>query len=310
MSDGQSSTSMQPSSIEIANKIAPPTAKEESKPLELGIPQKEEPKIEEKKEELDYSSRFAALSRREKQLMERERKLKEIESKYKDNDSNYQSWEDRKQKYKQNPDAIFDEIGLSFDELLNHKLGLNKEEVSNDPDSMYKKLKADLQAEIEAKERAREEQQLKLQKEREEQENTEVIESFKSELVDTLKKNADKYELINYQGNYDLVFDVIQQYFTDHDEILPMDQAADHVESYLESLVDGATKLKKFQNKFAPKMESSQPSNGAPTTNSAEDKMPKTLSNALNSQNSSFNDKPLSIEESKKRAAALLRWNN
>lgn len=298
MSEAQASAPQAPAPA------AEPQKTPNAQPLDLGIPQK----VEEKAEQ-DYSSRFAALSRREKQLIEKERKLKEIESKYKDNDSNYQSWEEKKQKFKSNPDAIFDEIGMSFDEMINFKLGLNKQEDQPlSPDDLYKKLKADLEADLSAKEKAKLEEQEKLQKEREQQENAQTIENFKSELVDTIKKNADKYELINYQGNYDLVFDVIEQYFAEHEELLTVDQAADHVESYLESLVDGATKLKKFQSKYASKVES-QPSNDASKTNFGEDKMPKTLSNALNSQSSSFNEQPLSLEESKRKAAQLLRWN-
>lgn len=304
MSESQPVTSMQPSSADIAKTIAPPA--------ENSVPVPEAKPEEKKSEEQDYSSRYAALSRREKLLVDKERKLKEMESKYKDKDSNFQSWEEKKAKFKQNPDSIFDEVGMSFDELINYKLGLatKEEQASNDPDAMYKKLKAELLTEVEQKEKAKLEQEQKTRQEQEEKENVQIIENFKSELVDAIKKNTDKYELINYQGNYDLVFDVIQQYYDEHEEVLPIDQAADHVESYLESLVEGATKLKKFQTKFAPKAESTQTPESAPKTNPAQDNAPKTLSNSLNSQNSSFNREPISIEESKRRAAQLLRWSN
>ncbi len=304
MSEIQAPASMTPSSAEIAKSIAPPA---ETQQPDLAPA----PKVEEKKEEQDYSSRFAALSRREKQLIEKERKLKEIESKYKDKDSNYQSWEEKKAKFKANPDSIFDEVGMSFDELINYKLGLNAEEAKpENPNDMYKKLKAELENEVESKLRAREEAEQKARAEAQERENAQTIENFKSELVDTLKSQSDKYELINYQGNYDLVFDVIQQYFDEHEEVLSIDKAADHVESYLESLVEGATKLKKFQSKLAPKAEPTQVPESAAKTAPAQESLPKTLSNAMNSQNSSFNREPISIEESKRRAAQLLRWSS
>jgi len=284
---------------------------EQAKPADLGIPRKDEAKVEEKPSEQDYSSRFAALSRREKLLIEKERKLKEIESKYKDNDSNYQSWEEKKAKFKSNPNSLFEEVGMSFDELVKHQLGIEEKELekSNDPNEMYKRLKADLQAELEAKDKAKAESEEKFKKEQEERENSQIIETFKSEMVDSIKKNADKYELINYQQNFDLVFDVIQQYFDEHEEVLSIDQAADHVESYLESLVEGATKLKKFQSKFASKAEPTQMPESANKTIPAQDSAPKTLSNSLNAQNSSYNREPVDIEESKRRAAALLRWS-
>lgn len=303
MSEAQPVSSMMPSS---QPQTAPETPAAEK--VETPTPQPEQ-KVEEKKEDFDYASRFAALSRREKQLVEKERRLKELEAQYKNQESVTKSWEEKKQLFKQNPDAIFEEIGMTFDELINKKLGLEQPaEEENTPDAIYKKLKADLQAELEAKEKAKEEAEQKRRQELEEQENAQVIESFKSEMVDAIKKNADKYELINYQGNYDLVFDVIQQYFDEHDEILPIEQAADHVESYLESLVEGATKLKKIQSKLAPKAEAPQPALSAAKTEPAQDQMPKTLSNALASQSSSVSSESLNLEESKRRAAALLRW--
>jgi hypothetical protein len=268
------------------------------------------PAQEAQKEENDYSSKFAALSRREKQLVERERKLKEIESKYKDKDSNYQSWEERKTKFKENPDSMFDEIGMSFDELINRKLGITEETPKElTQDEIYKKMQSDIMSEIEGREQKKREETEKLQLEAQEAENAQTISTFKSEIESSVKSQSDKYELINYQGNYDLVFDVVQQYYAEHDEILDIDTAAEHVEQYLESLVEGATKLKKFQSKFAPKAEPSQRQERVQeTTHRAQDQMPKTLSNAMNSQTSSYNSEPMTLEESKRKAAALLRW--
>lgn len=270
------------------------------------------PKVEaapEKKEEMDYSSRFAALSRREKQLVERERRLKDIESKNKTLESTVQTWETKKQEFKKNPDLIFEEIGMSFDDLVNFKLGIKEEAEKKDldPNELYKKIKQDLEAELENKLKAREDEALKLQQEAEQKQNAQVIENYRKEIVDTIRSQNDKYELINYQGNYDLVFDVIEQYYNEHEELLPLDQAADHVEQYLEGLVDGATKLKKFQSKLAPKVVT-QPEE-AGKTEPAIDSKPKTLSNSLNSSSPSSSSASIDPEESKRRASALLRWN-
>jgi len=291
---------------------APAAAQASSAPeseLLLGIPQKEAEKQPEKTEEVDYSSRFAALSRREKQLIDKERRIKEMESKYKDNDSNYKSWEEKKANFKKNPDSIFEEVGMTFDEMVNFKLGIAAEEKVPGPDDMYKKLKLELEQDFDSKAKAKEELEQKTKKEAREQQNAQTIENFKTEIVETVKRQADKYELINYQGNYDLVYDVVQQYFNETEEVLSLEQAADHVEAYLESLVEGATKLKKFQSRFAPKSETQQPIEGAFKTNPGQEQTPKTLSNALTSQNSSYNGESVSVEESKRRAAALLRWN-
>jgi len=269
------------------------------------------PKVEPKQEEIDYSSRFAALSRREKQLIEREKRLKDVEVKAKDSDSKLQSWETRKAELKKNPDLIFEEIGMSFEDLVSFKLGVQEEaEKKNlDPNELYKKIKADLEAELQNKFKEKEDSELKAKEEAEIQKSAQIIESFKKDIEDTIKSQTDKYEIINYQGDYNLVYEVIENYFNEHNEVLPLEEAANHVESYLEELVEGATKLKKIQSKFAPKVETpTQPTSKASEISKAIDNTPKTLSNSLQSSSSTSLSGPIDIEESKRRAAALLRW--
>jgi sRNA-binding carbon storage regulator CsrA len=271
--------------------------------------------IKKSEPEIDFSSRFAALSRKEKQLLEKERKLKELEKQSHEATSKYQSYEEKLKQFKANPDLLLQEVGISFEDLVNLKLGINQpEEKQVDPNELYKQLKQEMQEELE-----------KIKKEKEEekqQESAQIIENFQNDIRNFAKKNADKYELINYQGDYDLVFEVVDEYYAQNGELLSIEQACDHVESYLESLVDGAVKLKKFESKFAPKKEAvaeakeqsvaeaivNKPSEPV-RQRSVEEKRPTTLSNSLNSGNSSTRSAALDLEESKRRAAQLLRWS-
>lgn len=269
---------------------------------------KSDPNLEVKPPQVDeFSSKFAALSRREKQLLEKERKLKQYEEESNQKLSKASSWEQRIKSLKENPnelDNILSEAGLTFDQYLNKKLGIEEQEPQLSADEMYKKIKAEM-----------EENFKKLQEEKEkaiEAENAQVIDNFQNEIKSFIKTNSDQYELINYQGDFGLVFEVVEEYYNQHGEVLSIKDAADHVEKHLEDLVDGATKLKKIASKFAPKTESSTKSESAPKIDAEIRESIKsaspTLSNDLNSQNSSYRTPVLDLEESKKRAAQLLRW--
>jgi hypothetical protein len=265
-------------------------------------PQEIEAKEPEKQQD-DFSTKFAALSRREKQLLERERKLKAMEEEITGKSSKLSQWEERKKLFKENPDELFNEIGLSFEDIVNKKLGIEPEEKQLTPDEVYKKLQAELESKFKKLE---EEKQKQI-----EEENAQILSNFKNDIESYLTKNADKYELINYQKDFDLVFDVVQEYFDQNGEVLSIEVAADHVEKHLEDLVSGATKLKKIASKFAPKIENQPDLKSAIETDKAKDKkVAPTLSNELNSRSSTTKGPAISLEESKKNAARLLRWNN
>jgi hypothetical protein len=286
---------------------------QEEKPLEATslsefAPSKEEKPIEApSKSEDDFSSKFAALSRRDKQLLERERKLKAMEEEQTQRGTVAKSWEEKKKEFKQNPDALLNEVGLTFEELINLKLGIQEEPKKLSPDEMYKQIKEEMEASF----KKIEDEKIKAK----EDESTQILESFKHDIESHITKNADKYELINYQGDHNLVFEVIQEYYNLNNEVLSIEAAADHVEKHLEDLVMGATKLKKVASKFAPKpaevqpkAESAQETKLANEVKKADSPVAPTLSNHLNSSNSSFKGPAATLEESKKRAAALLRW--
>jgi hypothetical protein len=278
-----------------------------AQPAQLNPSEEKVEKKEPPKEELNYSSKFAALSRREKQILERERKFKEQEQMHKEQLSKVQSWESKKSEFKKNPDLLFQELGISFDDIVNLKLGIEPVAKESDPNEKYTKLEKEMREELQ---KLKEERELekKAKEQQAEAENAQILETFKNEIISKVSSQPDKYELINYQKDFDLVYDLIEEYYNLHGEVMEVDAAAEHVEKYLEDLVQGVTKLKKFSTKLAPKSESPQPEQEAPKKEAAKDQKPKTLSNSLNSSSSSFKSPVTDIEESKKRAASLLRW--
>ena len=65
-----------------------------------------------------------------------------------------------------------------------------------------------------------------------------------------LSQNVEKYELIQLQGEQDLVWEVTEAHYDANDgEILTPEQAADKVEAYLEKKIRDAMGLKRFEAK-------------------------------------------------------------
>ena len=278
----------------------------DAEPSEVVVPPAVTPEPEVKADGPDLSSQFAAISRRERALLERERKLKQQEEELTNKSSGLNSWEEKKKRFKTNPDELLSEAGLTFDDFLNSKLGIVDEAKPMTADEMYKKIKEEMEQNFS-----------KLESEKLaaiEAENAQVLGNFKLQIEDFVKTNTDKYELINYQGDANLVFDVIQEYFDLNGELLSLEQAADHVEKHLEDLVDGAVKLKKFAKKFAPPAPTPQPeSKREPELAVAVKDKPTaaptpTLSNSMTSSNVITLSPTMDVEESKRRAAALIKW--
>jgi hypothetical protein len=120
----------------------------------------------------------------------------------------------------------------------------------------------------------------------EEEQRQKATAGFQAEIDSFLKTNADAYELTNLYGQSKLVFATIQEHFDRTEEEMSIRDAAEKVEKYLEAEAEKALKAKKFAGKLKP------PAEAAPTLGSETPSPGPT--------------KPLSFEERRKRAEALL----
>lgn len=258
----------------------------------------EEPKVE-KKEETRISARFAALARREKQLLEREKAIKDYEVKSK-------SLSKAIENIKKDPMSALQEVGLTFEELAQAYLNGQNPDYEPTPEEKIKQIEERLaqreQQEKEAVERAEQE---KLEKEQKRIE--ESISNYKANLKRQIDNEGDKYELIRANEAYDMVYDVIETYYKDNQQVLEPAVAMEHVEQYLEEQARKLLNLKKFAPKSTEQAE--EVKDNSPDVR-VSTPSPTLTNKQFTATTATAKPEGLSREESLRRAAALIKWNN
>lgn len=206
-----------------------------------------EPKpADEKKDPM--ASRFAALSRQEKELRQ---KQQEISKRNQDFEARIKDIEAREAKFtelKKSPLKTLKELGLSYTDLTQDAIGSYKE-VEVDPAtqkfnefeqrlSKVDKLEAELTkkfAELDAKEAT-----MALR-----------------QVTDSIRETAadEKYELIQTVGEdaITLVKDVMSEYWVQHQKVLDYPEACDIVEKYYDDYFDKLAKTRKIKSRFETK---------------------------------------------------------
>ena len=262
-------------------------------------------------EEDKFASKFAALSRRDKELREREaeinNKLALLEEKFAalENPSEPEKEPELPLEYrlKSNPLETLKEMGLGYDKLT--ELALNDGKLTTDMQMqlMREELESKFGSELERLQNELAEKE----KAQEEQKYEEVVNNYMNELTEFVNTDQ-KYELIRANDSVDLVYDVIEDYYNETGRILDMNEAADQVEAYLEEELDRiVNNTQKLQEKFgltkaeAEKIVEAQEqksSNDSPT-------LSNTHSTVVSKQGS-----PKTRDESLLAAASLLKWND
>lgn len=243
----------------------------------------------------DMSTRFAALSRKEKHLREQEDSIKANQDKYK-------GYDDINERVKKDPLAVLKQYGISLDDLIAASLG------EDAPEATVEEQLKSLRAEI-AKDK---EDVLSASKQKQQDEEDayqsdidEAILVHKNSIKDHLGQNSEKYELISLTQSEDLVWAVTEAHYEETQEVLTPEVASQKVEAHLEGQTRAAMKLTRFQEKKAETTGFEiQESNPTP-----ERKESSTLTQALSgtAPDKSTTDS-LSHDESRKAAASLLKW--
>jgi hypothetical protein len=269
----------------------------------------EEADIEEavpKQEEDQFASKFAALSRKEKAVREREAqieaRLKELEEKSTSLESEY---EEKYGKYKSLPDRlknqpleVLAEEGVDLDTLLKMVLEndgkptteMQIQRLREDMKNNYSKELENLKQELAEKEKAAEAKR-----------QEEVVEDYKYELNEFINSNTDEFELIKLNEASDLVYQVVEDHYNENGRILTHKEACEHVENYLLEEAKKHLSVNKIKKLLNPE--------DAPSKPQAEQQVgAKTLSNTAATTVPNESSRVLSDEESKRRAAELIRW--
>lgn len=270
----------------------------------------QEAKPEAAPEDQKFAAKFAALSRREKALRQKEREIEqrmaEIESKLKAQEPAPAAKQPElplELRLKKDPFNTLKELGLDYDVLA--QVAKNNGKIT--PELQMEIMREELRREYDEKLQAINE---KLQaKEQEEQVSTQerAVQQFKSSIAEEITKNAETYEFLSLEGEegIDLVYEVIENYYKETDEIMPVEEALKLVEEQFEeeakSRLERSKKIKKFLGTSAAPTQQAQPPAKVNKTNSV------TLTNAQ-TQASSKGTGFMSDDESKREAAKLIRW--
>ena len=253
----------------------------------------------------DMSARFAALSRKEKYLQEQSAAYKAEAEAFKTQKEGYKSQDELASQFKQNPLAVLKHYGISFDDMIAASLGEDLPPPTNE--SQIEMLRAEIEgfktSQIEKEEGIR-----RAEEDAYQNSIDEAILSHQSKIIDHLSQNVAKYELIGLQGEQDLVWEVTEAHYEAHDgEILTPEQASDKVEAYLEKKVRDAMNLKRFGAE-APTTDSAQFT--VEDVRTAEKPKSHTLtSDHVQQAAPSGKVRHVDIDESKRNAASLLKWN-
>lgn len=249
----------------------------------------------------EFASKFAALSRKEKDLRQ---KQQEIEAKY----AEYEAWKKEQEekanqkepevpleyRLKKNPLDTLAEMGLSYEKLTELALNDGKPTTDMQMDLMRQELEQKYKSEIEALR----EEYLKDKEAQAEKEYEQTLNKFVNDLTDFVNTN-EQYEFIKANDAVDLVYEVIQDHYNNTNEILSNKDAADLVESQLKE---------EFEKSFE-KLGSKLGYTKAQQAREAAAQSP-TLSNSQTSHVSTHGTKHLSEEESKAAAAQLIKWTD
>jgi hypothetical protein len=234
----------------------------------------------------DLSAQFAALSKKEKKLFEDQARIKELEKKY-------GPIEKALSAAKEKPTALLEAAGITLDDLIQYQLK------NGQPPTAEDKV-----ATIEAKLKAYEEQ-IKSKEEAAEQARIDrAIADFKGQIKAHVATDAAKFELVAANNAFDTVYEVCEQYYNETGKQLDISKAAELVEAELFENAKKVLNLSKMKALYAtaeaPKVLDTQKATGQSSQT--------TLTNKSAASTQVAPPKPLSREESLKRAAEALRW--
>lgn len=270
-------------------------------------PAVEESATEEPKVDVDFSKKFAALSRKEKELRTKEsvyeQKMQELQSRINELEASQSKEPAVEQapevpleyRIKKDPLGTLKELGYDYDMLT--ELVLNDGKLPNDV--QMKLMREEIEKDYKSKYEELEKRMIDRDKADEEAKYKQVINNFKSEIDEFIGKDQDTYELINVNKANDLVYDVIEEHYNETGRVLGIQEAANAVENYLEEEAKKFLSLKKFSKQQEAAQENAEPKK--PTS--------PTLSNDHSVESLNQTDKKLSQEESVLNAAKLLRWD-
>lgn len=271
------------------------------------------------------SENLRVLIERENAAVKRERAAKEREAAAEAKEAANAEREARMAEFEsiktKNPRKALELLGLNYNQLTEAELndGLYT------PDLKVAKLEEKVQEFIDSQEADKLRTKETAQKQQE-QALIKATEQFQTEITDYVKKNSARYELIAFEENESLVYDVIDEHYQRtldaarkkaeelgedatavRGEVLTIAAAADKVESHLEKKYEKAKSLAKVQALLARRQEK-LPAPKPTLPQGIQQRQPvPSLSNNLSATPSPTRKYPATDEERKARAIAYAK---
>ena len=248
----------------------------------------------------EFSRKFAALSRREKEIrakeVEYDQRIAELEARFQPKKEVEKEPElPFEYRLKQNPLKALEDMGLSYDKLT--ELALNDGKLT--PDMQMRLMREELENDYKSKYKELEDRIIEKEKNDEQRRYDEIETGFKNEIEAFVSSKPEQFELIQANEAKDVVYEVIEEHYNETGKILDIEEAANAVESYLEEEAEKLLKLGKLRSKFNTGDIEQEPQRQSQVT----------LSNAHSAQANERVAKKLSDEESKREMARMLQWD-
>lgn len=254
------------------------------------------------KQDEDFSRRFAALTRRERDLLARESQIKQKEQEV-------GSSSELRDKLKNSPLEVLEQHGWTFKDLADVVLRDGKLPPEREQQNVVQALQDEINS---LKERldGRDQQEVQSKEQK-------AVETFKENISAHIKDNVDKFDLINVNGDeaIEMVYDVIDAHFqntfdqsTGQGDILDISVAAEHVERHLEEQASKLFKARKFADRLRPLDDKGEPQE-TPEAPPAKTPPSPTLTQRTTTSATpvSQGEYYMSDEESKRKAAEFLK---
>lgn len=224
------------------------------------------------------SGKLEILIRREQQALMKERQVKDLESSIQEKLKLIERFEEAK---KGNSKIALELLGMDYNQLSESIL----KDGSIPAEVGMKKLEDEIlglkrERESDLERQANDKKQLQAQAE------TQAIGTFKTEINTYLSDNKERYELIDFEAQQDLVFGIIDEHYTRTldqvtgiGKVMSIKEAADKVEEYLEKKYDKAKQVAKVKTLWGAIPKGAQESLAKQFTQKST--TPKTLTNEM-----------------------------
>lgn len=246
-----------------------------------------------------FTQAFTKLTRKEREIQERANQLKQKEQEL-------QQMQELIEASKNDPEKFLEHIGWDYDKLTRHKL----DQPQQTPEDL-------INPKLEQLEKKQQEFEARMQEEKEREASERLnnaIAGVKSDISNMIKNSKDEYELCNIYSSeaVDIVYNVMDNYYNEHKEILSYEDALKATENWLlEDRLKPAVQANKLKNLLNSKPEDSQ-SNGQPNPETGQQapNLSTTMTNDFSATQPTGNERQLSRKERRELAKKTLVWND